>query len=92
MPNINILTLLLTITGIALTFFAPIPLSEELKLLVIGIILIIFTSIVLSNFQKEIEEIKKDNEKNKEKLNIHEQLIDIKSELTNIKKWQDKQT
>lgn len=64
MPNnVDVLTFTITILATIITLIAPIPIPQEQRL-----------AVILSNFNKRIEE-------QKEKLNIYNQLIDIKAEL-----------
>jgi len=80
MPETDVLSFVITIIATLIALIAPIPLPQEQRLVVIATIILIFLAVILSNFNKRID-------KQEEKLNIYNQLIDIKAELKNLSKY-----
>ncbi len=74
MVNIDVLSFVLTILATLIALIAPIPLPQEQRLVVIATIILIFLAVILSNFNQRID-------KQEEKINIYNQLIDIKAEI-----------
>ncbi len=83
--NENTLSFLLTIIGVAITFIIPLPLSDQYRILIISALVIFFIAVVLSQLNKKIDFLEQNNEKIKEKIKIHEQLIDIKADIKMLK-------
>ncbi len=82
----RIISLLLTFIGIIITLIAPIPLTNELKILLITAILILFIIAILSDFDKRIDDLREKQNKMEEKLNIYERLSKIESKIDLIEK------
>ncbi len=78
MPNIDVISFVITVIATLITLIAPIPIPQEQRLVVIATIILIFLAVILSNFNRRI-----DNQE--EKLNIYNQLIDIKADLKFLK-------
>ncbi len=60
--------------------------SEEYRILAFTVAFVLFIILIISNQGVEISRLKFGQEKLAEKLKIHEQLIDIKSELKRLQK------
>jgi len=81
----GVLTYAITIVTVLISLIAPVPILAEYRLIIVATLLLIFISIILSDFQKIMVEQEKELTKLKEKLKIHEQLIDIKKEIELLK-------
>jgi len=82
----NIITYLLTIIGILITLIIPLPIPEEYRLTIIAGILLLFISIILSNFNKKIDEQKIEQSKLSENLKTIERLSKLEVEIEYLKK------
>ena len=78
--TLNIVLGILTVLSIIITFI-----SEKYRLISIVITFIFIIIIIISMQQINISDIQKEQNKLKEKLNIHQQLIDIKAELKSLR-------
>ena len=82
----SLITILLTIIGILITLIAPLPIKEEYRLFVITVIIFIFLYIMLSRFNKKLEN--KDNrvENLDKRFKTLEELNDIRLDIREIQK------
>ena len=81
----GVLTYTITIVTVLISLIAPVPILAEYRLIIVATLLLVFISIILSDFQKIMIEQEKELAKLKEKLKIHEQLIDIKKDIELLK-------
>ncbi len=77
--TIDVISSFLTILGIIIALIIPVPLSQELRAVVITAGLIIFIAIVLSNFKRRLEEIEETYKRMEEKLKIHKRLVKLET-------------
>tara|TARA_Y100000310_G_scaffold153755_1_gene153238 strand:+ start:2251 stop:2532 length:282 start_codon:yes stop_codon:yes gene_type:complete len=75
----------LTIFIVLITLILPLPLSQDIRLAVIGGVLIFYLSISLFKFNRRLNEQSSEQKRLEEKLKIHEQLIDIKKDIELLK-------
>ncbi len=77
----DIAGIFLAIVSMLITLIIPLPLSQDFRLAIIGAILIFYIAISIFRFNRRLEEQEEGQQKLKEKLKIHEQLIDIKKNI-----------
>lgn len=82
----NILGFTLAIGAIVLAFYAPFRIIEESKIAVIGAIIIFYILVTVFRFNSRLNYRGVEQKRLEEKLKIHEQLIDIKSDIKDLQR------
>ncbi|MBX4196337.1 hypothetical protein KW805_02000 [Candidatus Pacearchaeota archaeon] len=86
MAENSFLTYTITIITIFIALFVPVPIAQEYRLVVIAALILFFIALTLSGYNQRLQQQESEFEKIKERLKIHEQLIDIKADIQMLKR------
>lgn len=82
----SVFTYFVTIIGILIVLLLPVPIIEEYRLFGIAVLIFAFVGIILSRFNRRLEEQELETMRLSEKLKIHEQLIGMKADIIGLQK------